>query len=74
MSNASTSGADRRNCLKSASPPRSRRYSAMSITTATSSPCRVTTCGPSVSTDLISSLNRCFASCNCQGPCIATSV
>src|SRR6266568_2520663 len=44
----------------------SLRYSPISTTTATSSPCRVMTCGPSVVTARIISLKRCLASWICQ--------
>src|SRR5579859_8048037 len=44
----------------------SLRYSPISTTTATSSPCRVMTCGPSLVTARIISLKRCLASWICQ--------
>src|SRR6516225_9551363 len=70
----SRSGADCRNALKFSPSWRRCLYSAMLMTTATSSPCLVTTCGPSASTDLMSSLKRCLASCNCQRSRIIASV
>src|ERR1700733_7925949 len=44
----------------------SLRYSAISTTTATASPCRVMTCGPSLVAARIISLKRCLASWICQ--------
>ena len=72
MSSTLKSGALIKNSLKSIffSPPsRSliRRNSSKGTTTTTpSTPCRVTTCGPSRSARRTSSLNLCFASRNCQ--------
>src|SRR5690606_26600068 len=60
------SGESSRKSLKSRSWPRMCRYSSVSMTTATSSPCLVTNWGPSVCTDLGSALKHCLTSCTCQ--------
>src|SRR5579859_161880 len=51
----------------------SRRHSSMGTRTAVSTPRRVTTCGPFFSVASKNSLNRAFASCNCQTAISAAS-